>query len=116
MLPVKDWWVAFVAVGVAVLLALLAQALFPDRAQPATAQAPPLCMDDEAREATRKLTLDGLGLALKAHTQKLFEGWVKDHLDQPKRASAGMQEGLHIYDVARTDMLEWNPPKCGGPK
>jgi hypothetical protein len=114
MLPVKDWWMAFVAVGVAVLLALLAQALFPDKAQPATAQT--LCMDDEARETIRKLTLEGLGLALKAHTQKLFEGWVKDHVDQPKRASAGMQEGLHVYEVARADMLEWSPPNCGGPK
>jgi hypothetical protein len=114
MLPVKDWWMAFVAVGVAVLLALLAQALFPDKAQPATAQT--LCMDDETRIVVRRIALEGLDAALRAHAQKLFEGWVKDHIDQPKRASAGMQEALHIYGVARNDMLTWNPPNCGGPK
>jgi hypothetical protein len=73
---------------------------------------PMTCMDDKTREAIRELAIEGLKKAFKDHTQHLFEIWVKDSSDQPRRAKVGMAAGIDAYTRARADMLRWNPPSC----
>jgi hypothetical protein len=73
---------------------------------------PVTCMDDKTREAIRELAIEGLKKAFQEHTQHLFEIWVKDNSDQPRRAKVGMAAGIDAYARARADMLRWNPPSC----
>jgi hypothetical protein len=73
---------------------------------------PITCMDDKTREAIRELAIEGLKKAFQEHTQHLFEIWVKDNSDQPRRAKVGMAAGIDAYARARADMLRWNPPSC----
>jgi hypothetical protein len=44
--------------------------------------------------------------------QKVFEIWMKDTADQPRRAKVGMHEGIDAYVRSRADALKWNPPRC----
>jgi hypothetical protein len=108
MLPIKDWWIAVVAVIVAALLALLAQILFADKAQPSEAQ----CMDAETREVVRNLALDGLAAGFKQNVTHLYDIWVKNPDDQPKRAIVGLHNAIDAYVRARRDAQKYNPPVC----
>jgi hypothetical protein len=70
------------------------------------------CMDDESRERVRGLVLDAIDTGLKGQVQKVFEIWMKDTADQPRRAKVGMHEGIDAYVRSRADALKWNPPRC----
>jgi hypothetical protein len=70
------------------------------------------CIDDKAREEIRQLTLQAIDSSYKDHVAKLFEVWVRDPAEQPKRAKVGLQSGITAYLRARTDALKWEPPTC----
>jgi len=72
------------------------------------------CIEDESREKIQKLMVDGLDEALKNHTRKMYEIWVQDETDQPKRAVEGMRSGIRAYVRARRAALHWMPPACKG--
>jgi hypothetical protein len=72
----------------------------------------PLCMDAETREIIRKISLEGFDAALKEHMAHLFDIWMKDETDQPKRAQTGARAGFSAYARARHAALIWNPPLC----
>lgn len=96
------------AIGAAtVIITLILLALFETHSQSA-----PLCTDQETRERIRALSLQGFDDALKTHMQHLFEIWMKDASDQPKRAQVGAQQGFSAYTRARGAALRWNPPLC----
>jgi len=78
----------------------------------ATAAPPPLCMSSEEREAIRTLVLEGIDKALQQHTIHIFDTWVKDPTDQPKRAARGMDNTIRAYVGARNAALKWGPPTC----
>jgi hypothetical protein len=80
----------------------------------ATAPEPETCMDDATRDKARALMSEGLDLALKSRTDQLFEIWMKDATDQPKRAITGMNNGVRAYAAARAAVLRWDPPSCKG--
>jgi hypothetical protein len=80
----------------------------------ATGEPPEPCMDDESRERVRNLILDGIDTALKNQVQKVFEIWMKDPADQPRRAKIGMHEGIDAYVRSRAQALKWSPPACKG--
>jgi hypothetical protein len=101
-----------IALGLLAALGVFALALIAG----ARSQAPPPCIDDEMRENVRAILLDGFALALKENTKRVFEIWLKDDSDQPKRAIAGMREGINAYVRARSAALNWTPPPCKGGK
>lgn len=70
------------------------------------------CMDEKMREKVRAIMLDGIDLALKDHTKHIYEVWMKDAADQPRRAATGMNMGVSAYVRARTTALAWSPPPC----
>jgi hypothetical protein len=70
------------------------------------------CVDGEERERIRELSLEGIDLALKNHVAKLFDIWMKDDREQPRRAVTGMQAGISAHLRARANALKWDPPRC----
>jgi len=99
------WPVAAAGVGIAALTLTLANAVSP---RPGVEK----CIEDEAREKIQKLMVEGLDEALKNHTRKMFEIWVQDDTDQPRRATEGMRSGIRAYVRSRAAALHWNPPAC----
>ena len=73
------------------------------------------CMGSETREKVRELMLAGIDKGLESHTVHLFDIWVKDKDDPPKRAINGMQLAISAYIRSREAALKWNPPLCTGP-
>ena len=72
-----------------------------------------VCMDNEAREQVRAIMLEGLKSGLTEHTKGVFDIWLRDPSDQPKRAIAGMRGGILAYVRSREAVLKFNPPTCG---
>jgi len=93
------------------VLAFVAVTGVPAQPPPEPAEA---CVHEEVRERVRGIMLDGIDLALKNHTVRVFDVWMKDPTDQPRRARVGMRSGILAYDGSRAAILNWNPPTCGG--
>lgn len=99
-----------IAIGViTILLTLALLALLEER----EAKSESTCVSAEHSEAIRKLTLEGIDEAFKAHVRLLFDVWMKDHSQQPKRAQVGIANGISAYIRAQADALKWSPPVCG---
>jgi hypothetical protein len=94
-----------------VVLLFIVGALIVDNA-PAPAQLVGCVANDEEREHIRAIALSAIDDGLKQHVVHLFDVWVKDSNDQPKRAIAGMSAGLRAYHNSRQNALKWNPPQC----
>lgn len=73
---------------------------------------PEVCMDAETREKARTLMLAGTEEAFKEHTRHMFEIWMKDQSDQPRRAITGMRQGIVAYVNTRKAAMRFNPPLC----
>ena len=97
--------VALVLVGLVGTAIIIVEA----RSQPTVME---ICVDDEVRERVRNSMLDGLDAALKEHTKHMFDVWLKDDTEQPRRAINGMQAGIRTYVRSRAAALRWNPPAC----
>ena len=78
----------------------------------ATRQEPEICTDSETRDKMRALALEGIDDGFRKHMMLLFDVWVKDIVDQPKRAITGNQLNMRAYLRARAEALRWNPPEC----
>ncbi len=75
-------------------------------------ETPVRCVSVEERERIRTVVISGIDDALKGHVMKLFDVWMKDEREQPKRAIEGMDVGISAHVRARTNALNWNPPPC----
>ena len=73
-----------------------------------------VCVVDETeREIIREIVLKGIQGALEDQVKHLFEIWMKDHSEQPKRAIVGTNNAVHAFVRARANTLKWDPPMCG---
>ena len=74
---------------------------------------PPPCTDNtEFRDDARRIIHDGLNEALHNQVERLFEVWMKDPADQPRRARNGILNALRAYLHARTQVEMWDIPPC----
>lgn len=73
---------------------------------------PPRCVDEVTRDAVLALTLKGIDEAFKAQINHLFEVWMKDPAEQPRRARVGFNQALDAYLRATAQAKSWNPPVC----
>jgi hypothetical protein len=106
--PPPRWLFLLLAlVGLAVAGAIILAA-FPSKG----AEQPALCMNAEMREQVRGLMLAGIDDALKQHARRMFDVWMKDPADQPRRASAGVNIAISAYVRSRASAQRWNPPAC----
>jgi hypothetical protein len=70
------------------------------------------CVDAKTRDLIRELSLDAIDDSFKKHVVLLFDIWVKDPAEQPKRAKNGMQAAISAYVRARGDAMKWEPTIC----
>jgi len=70
------------------------------------------CVDERTRDEIRELTLSAIDNAFQNHIALLFDVWVKDPIEQPKRATNGMQANISAYLRARHNAMDWNPTPC----
>jgi hypothetical protein len=73
---------------------------------------PLVCVDSETREDLRLAMRAGIDQAMRTHTARMFENWMKDASGQPDRAITGMRNAVKAYAGARKAANEWNPPQC----
>jgi len=73
---------------------------------------PEPCMSEVDRERTRAIIISGIDEGLKDHVKHMFEVWMKDDSEQPRRAVTGMHIARRAHRRATTQALEWNPPIC----
>lgn len=98
----------FVGLILMTLVFLIAESLGL-RSQPTAEEQ---CQNDWEREHLRQLALDAIDDAFKKHVGQLFEIWVKDPSDQPRRATGGMAINISAYKRARANTIKWDPPRC----
>lgn len=90
----------------AILFALCLLWAFEAKSQPEK------CVTDEERVHIRDVTVRAVDEAYSEQVRHLFETWMRDATDQPKRAKVGMQNAIGGYIRARRDTLAWLPPRC----
>lgn len=73
---------------------------------------PETCMAEEIQEEIRAIMLKAVDDALRQHTIHVFDVWLKDPGDQPKRAIEGMRIGISAYLRTRAAIDRWDPPNC----
>ena len=83
----------------------------------ARAQVSLACMDSRTQEQVRTVVLEGIDQALLNQTVRVFDIWMKDPSEQPKRALTGMDVAISAYVRSRANASKWAPPLCasGGP-
>jgi 2-phospho-L-lactate guanylyltransferase (CobY/MobA/RfbA family) len=100
------WLFVLVAVAGLAVAGVIILAAWPAKAEPAP------CMDTETREHVRGLMLTGIDDALKRHARRMFDGWMKDPANQPRRAAAGLNTAISAHAKSRAAAQRWNPPAC----
>jgi hypothetical protein len=100
---------ALVTLIIAIALAIILLNLVKDDAQ-SKVQAD--CMDPTERERIREIVLDGIDKGLGEQIRHLFEVWMKDASDQPRRAMVGTNNAFNAHVRARRQALAWNPTLC----
>jgi hypothetical protein len=70
------------------------------------------CMDPTERERVRDIALRGIDKGLEEQVMRLFEVWMKDPGDQPRRAMVGTNNAVNAHIRARKQATEWDPPIC----
>jgi hypothetical protein len=102
------WVLMLLAVGGILLVGLILFAALPSQG----AEQPAPCIDPEMREQVRGLMLAGIDEALRRHTRRMFDVWMKDPADQPRRAVAGLNTAVSAYVRSRASAQRWSPPAC----
>lgn len=104
-----EYFWAIIALIIAIVLAYVLVSVTDDGAK---TQASEQCVDETTRGIIRELALSGADEGFKKHVEHLFEVWVRDPSEQPKRAKRGVQMGINAFVRARADILTWEPPVC----
>ena len=70
------------------------------------------CANPIARDRLRATVQEALDVAFEDRVKHLFEIWMRDESDQPRRFLTGARITLSGYINARSIVTEWNPPPC----
>jgi len=70
------------------------------------------CMSPETREDLRTVMREGVNNAMRNHTGRMFDNWMRDATDQPGRAVTGMHNAVKAYVGSLKVLNDWNPPQC----
>jgi hypothetical protein len=71
-----------------------------------------ICVSAEDRERVRAIVLQGIDDGLKQQATHMYEVWLQDNTEQPRRAVSGLQNGITAYIYSRAAALRWNPRPC----
>jgi len=70
------------------------------------------CWLPQEKDTLINLAHQGIDEAYKEKVKSLYEIWVRDPADQPKRAVSGMAINLSAYHRARANIRAWDPVIC----
>lgn len=70
------------------------------------------CIEPNERIKVREIILNGIDDGLRAKVADLYENWVRDPTDQPKRAQVGLTNAISAHSRGRAGALRWMPPPC----
>jgi hypothetical protein len=107
MKPEYLW--ALVTLIIAIALAIILLNLVKDDVQ---SKVQVDCMDPVERERIREIVLNSVDKGLETQVAHLFEVWMKDLTDQPRRALVGTNTAVNAHVRARKNALAWDPPTC----
>ena len=82
----------------------------------AQSQGSPVCVFAQEKDRLVILAHEAIDEAYKKKVMDLFEIWVRDPVDQPRRATSGMQIAISAYHRARTNVRVWDPLLCEPPQ
>jgi hypothetical protein len=105
----REYIWAILALGIAIVLAYVLVSVTDENVK---SQSSSYCVDERTRSLVRDMAMDSFDTAFRKHVEHLFDIWVKDPAEQPKRASRGMQLAISAYVRARSDALKWDPQIC----
>ena len=78
----------------------------------AHSQTHPVCFTQQQRDHILEMSQRGIDEGFQAKVKDLFDVWIRDPTDQPRRAISGMQTNLSAYHRARNSIRIWDPPIC----
>jgi hypothetical protein len=70
------------------------------------------CFTAQQKDHVIGLSQAAIDDAFKEQVKSLFDVWVRDTTEQPKRAMTGMANNLSAYHRARANILQWAPAVC----
>lgn len=70
------------------------------------------CLNTDERERVRALLMDAIDAEFKEYTMNAFGNMIKDPVDQPARAIAGIKPAVIAYAKGRRAVMSWTPPIC----
>lgn len=109
--------IASLAIGLLLTVLLVVTVLLWDRAaatyQPGVTLA---CVNSaEDRERLKGLAIQALDDAFRAQLEHLYEVWMRDSRDQPRRAQTGTSNAIAAWLAARQGVSKFEPPLCASP-
>lgn len=106
----RERWIGLLIAGVTIIATLIVLWLVDDAG--AQYRLASVCVTDHDRELVRDRAFSAVDKGFTDHVAHLFEIWVRDPHEQPKRAKVGIQSGISAFLRAREDIQKWEPPKC----
>ena len=109
MVENKKLWIslALLAFAIGLILFGILEMIHDARSQTLTT-----CVSVKDRIHIREITVRAIDKALEQHVSDLFDIWMRDQQDQPKRAMNGMANGISAYQRAMHNALTWDPVIC----
>jgi hypothetical protein len=106
----RERWIGLLVAGMTIIATLIILWLVDDAG--AQYRLASYCIKDTDRELVRNQAFAGVDKGFTDHVGHLFEIWVRDPHEQPKRAKVGIQSGISADLRAREDIQKWEPPRC----
>ena len=78
----------------------------------AQSQVQPICFTQQQRDHILEMSQRAIDDGFKNKVTDLFDVWIRDPTDQPRRAISGMQTNLSAYHRARNSIRIWDPAIC----
>jgi len=70
------------------------------------------CFYPQEKDRVIELAHQAVDLAFQDKVRSLFDVWVRDPVEQPKRAMSGMATNISAYHRARANVRQWEPVIC----
>ena len=78
----------------------------------AQSQTQAVCFTQQQRDHILEMSQRAIDEGFSNKVRDLFDVWVRDPTDQPRRAISGMQTNLSAYHRARNSIRLWDPSIC----
>jgi hypothetical protein len=70
------------------------------------------CFYPQEKDRVIELAHTAVDEAFQEKVRSLFDVWVRDPVEQPRRAMSGMATNISAYHRARANIRQWEPVIC----